>query len=200
MLLGAALWGIGLLQGCVTPPPAQPDDLCAVFSQHRAWYRDARDSTRRWGIPEATQMAIIHQESSFRARARPARSRFLWVFPGVRPSTAYGYGQVIDTTWSNYIRSSGNRGADRDDFGDVTDFIGWYGDKLSKRTFVSKGDARHLYIAYHEGPGGYLRGTHKSKKWLLSVSKKVAARAARYDRQLGECRERLESKRWFQIF
>lgn len=182
-----------MLQGCVTPPPQQLDNLCGIFGERPGWYRDARDSAKRWGVPESVQAAIIHQESRFRARARPARRRFLWIIPIWRPSSAFGYGQVINGTWNTYVRSTGNWGADRDDFGDVADFIGWYGDSISKRTKIPKRDAGKLYLAYHEGPGGYLRGSHKKKSWLQGVAKKVSARAARYERQLSGCRQKLES-------
>ncbi len=175
---------------CATPPQ-QPDDLCAIFDEKRGWYLDARRSAERWGVPEPVQLALIHQESSFRAAARPPRRWFLWLIPGPRPSTAYGYGQVLDSTWSIYEREGGGRGADRDDFGDVTDFIGWYANRIRARTGVSPADASALYLAYHEGPGGYARGTHANKPWLLRVARKVEARADRYTRQYAGCAERL---------
>jgi hypothetical protein len=117
-------------------------------------------------VPEAVQLAVIYKESSFRHDAKPPRTRFLWIFPGPRPSSAYGYGQVLDGTWAIYRRRTGNGGADRDDFGDVTDFIGWYGEQIRRRTGIEKDDAYHVYLAYHEGPGGFARGTHRNKKWL----------------------------------
>ena len=115
-LLALALWGVALLPGCVTPPPARLDDLCAIFGERAGWYRAARESAERWGVSEAIQLAIVHQESRFRANARPPRGHFLWIFPGRRPSSAYGYGQVIDTTWRTYENGTRNWGADRDDF------------------------------------------------------------------------------------
>ncbi|MEN8184095.1 MAG: transglycosylase SLT domain-containing protein [Myxococcota bacterium] len=193
------LLGIGaLLVGCASPPH-NPDDACAIFSEKRSWYRAAKRSTERWGVPEAVQLAIIHQESSFRSDARPPRTRILWIFPGPRPSSAYGYGQVLDETWARYQRATGNGGADRDDFGDVADFIGWYGQHIHRRTGIAKDDASKLYLAYHEGPGGYLRGTHKSKRWLLSAARQVDSRAMLYRVQVGSCRKRLE-RRWYWPF
>ena len=44
-------------------------------------------------------------------------------------------------------------GADRDDFNDAIDFIGWYNDQSSRRSKISKSDAYNLYLAYHEGQG-----------------------------------------------
>ncbi len=183
---------------CMSRPPSDPEDMCAIFDEKRSWYRAAKKSRERWGVPEAVQLAIVHQESSFRARARPPRSRFLWILPGPRPSSAYGYGQVIDQTWAHYQRATGRHGADRDDFGDVADFIGWYGTRIHRLTGIGKGDAGSLYLAYHEGPMGYTRGTHRRKAWLARVALKVDARAKRYRRQYVGCAERLARPRfWF---
>jgi hypothetical protein len=186
-----------LSAACATPPPRRPDDACAIFSEHRSWHRAARESGERWGVPEPVQLALVHQESRFRHDARPARRRILWVLPGPRPSSAYGYGQVLDETWDLYRRETGRRGADRDDFADVADFIGWYGDLAHRRAGVAKDDAYALYLAYHEGPGGYARGTHLRRPWLLEVARKVDARAALYRLQYGSCRERLSRRRFF---
>jgi len=194
MLLGLATPWLA----CVTRPPEEPDDLCAIFEEKRGWYRAALRSFERWKVPEAVQLAIIHQESSFRALARPPRRRILWIFPGPRPSSAYGYGQVVDPTWKLYQRA-GRAGASRSDFGDVSDFIGWYASWIERRTGVPKSDAAQLYLAYHEGPEGYRRGNHRSKPWLVKVSQKVASRAARYQAQYEGCRESLARPRfpWF---
>ena len=54
---------------------------------------------------------MIHQESSFRARARPWW-RLLGV-PVAPASSAYGYGQATDATWRAYVRSAGRSGARR---------------------------------------------------------------------------------------
>ena len=178
-----------LLQACVTRPPDDIDDLCEIFSQKSDWHEGARRSFERWGVPEPVQLAFVHQESRFRADARPGRRRVLWVFPGGRLSSAYGYGQVKDGTWADYIRATGHRGADRDDFADVADFIGWYGDLIHRKTAVQKDDAYHLYLAYHEGPGGFARRSYQGKSWLLDVARKVEARARLYQIQHLGCRD-----------
>jgi hypothetical protein len=185
---------------CMGGPPRDADDLCSIFREKRSWHRGAKRSFERWGVPEAVQLAIIHQESSFRASARPPRKKFLWVFPGARPSSAYGYGQVVDPTWDHYLKRTRKNGASRDDFGDVAEFIGWYADQIHRRTGVAKSDAGRLYMAYHEGPGGYLRGTHQKKPWLGKVARKVDRRAGRYQQQYEVCRESLDRKRFFGLF
>ncbi len=189
-----------LCLSCLANPPRNTDDLCAIFEEKRGWYEASRRSFERWGVPESTQLAFVHQESRFRADARPPRRRILWIFPGPRLSSAYGYGQVKDGTWRDYERSTGNGGADRDDFGDVADFIGWYGDVIHRLTGVPKRDAYRLYLAYHEGPTGYRRGSYRKKAWLQGVARKVEARAGRYGRQYAGCRESLERHRWWWPF
>jgi hypothetical protein len=180
-----------LFQACAHGPPRNPDDLCEIFSQKGEWYEGARRSFERWGVPASVQLAVMHQESRFRAGARPDWRRVLWIFPVGRLSSAYGYGQVKDGTWADYIRATGHRGAERDDFADAADFIGWYGDLIHRRTAVAKDDAHNLYLAYHEGPGGFARGSHQGKPWLLEVARKVEARARLYQGQYLGCRERL---------
>ena len=65
-----------------------------------------------------------------------------------------------------------------------------------KRTGIRPHDAYSMYLAYHEGAGGYLRGTYKKKQWLKDVARKVERRAASYQRQLVGCQENLDSN-WF---
>lgn len=178
-------------------PPSDADDICSIFSEKRSWHRSAVGAFERWGVPEAVQLAIIHQESSFRARARPPRRRILWIFPGPRPSSAYGYGQVVDSTWDRYRRDTGQPGADRDDFGDVVDFIGWYAVHIERRAGIPRNDAYRLYLAYHEGPRGYVRGNHRHKAWLDRAARKVKHRADRYHQQYLGCRDRLRGPWWW---
>jgi hypothetical protein len=181
-----------LLGGCATAPPSQPDDLCSVFREKDDWYRDASNAAQRWGMPVPVQMAILRQESAFVADARPARKRLFGLIPTVRPSSAYGYTQAKDSTWDWYRTKTGNRGADRDDFADAVDFVGWYGDVSWRTLGISKSDAYRQYLAYHEGHGGYQRGTYRSKDWLVATAHRVSARAKRYGRQLAACRPDLE--------
>lgn len=187
ILLTAAAALVLLFQACAGMPPSEVDDLCAIFAEKGSWRAATRRSFERWGIPESVQLAIVHQESRFRAGARPDWRWVLWVIPAGRASSAYGYGQVKDGTWRDYVRATGNRGADRKDFADVADFIGWYGDLIHRRIGVAKDDAYHLYLAYHEGPGGFSRGSHREKPWLLGVARKVDDRARRYQIQHSTC-------------
>ncbi|MDQ6993362.1 MAG: hypothetical protein Q9M31_07785 [Mariprofundus sp.] len=181
------------LSGCASTPPKQLNDGCAIFREKDDWYEDANDSFEKWGVPVHVQMAIIHQESHFRQKALAPDDTLLGFIPWGQVSTAYGYAQVLDGTWDWYIRSSGNSGADRDDFGDATDFIGWYGNLAQKKIGISKWDAYNQYLAYHEGMGGWKRKTFNKKPWLIGVAHKVARRAAMYRKQLARCKDELDS-------
>ncbi|MFH1953943.1 MAG: hypothetical protein ABIL06_20290 [Pseudomonadota bacterium] len=177
-----------LFHGCAsTPPPKRIDNICEIFREHSGWYEDAFESYKRWGIPIPVMMAILHQESKYVSDAKPPRTTCLWIFPGPRPSSAYGYAQAKDETWEEYQESTGNSWADRDDFDDAIDFVGWYCNLSSMKCGISKQNARDLYLAYHEGRGGFNRKSYRGKKWLLQVANKVQERANRYQGQLASC-------------
>jgi hypothetical protein len=183
--------------GCTTSTPTNVNDICDIFEEKRGWYDDAHDAEEEWGSPIPVMMAIMHQESRFVAKAKPPRKKIFGFIPGPRPSDAYGYSQAKKSTWKDYKRSAGNYGADRDDFGDAIDFIGWYNTQSKRRSGISKRDTYRLYLAYHEGHGGYNRGTYKSKKWLTDVARKVERKAGSYQSQLARCEKDLQKSGWF---
>ncbi|MCB1677320.1 MAG: transglycosylase SLT domain-containing protein [Halioglobus sp.] len=185
------------LLGCTTSPPRNTDDLCAIFEEKDDWYEDAAEARDAWGSPIPVMMAILHQESRFRARARPPRKKIFGFIPGPRPSDAYGYSQAKKSTWKAYERSAGRYWADRHDFADAIDFVGWYNFQSHRRNGISRQDSYRLYLAYHEGHGGYRRGSFAGKKSLLAVARKVERRAASYQRQLLTCEESLRDRGWF---
>lgn len=181
------------LAGCSSSPPSNVDNICSIFRENDDWYEEAVDTFEKWGMPVHVQMAIIHQESKFRSEAKPERTKLLWVIPWTRPSSAYGYAQVLDETWDWYKEKTGNSWADRNDFDDAVDFIGWYGDMSYKKLGISKWDAEKQYLAYHEGHGGYKRKSYRKKPWLVKVAAKVGRRAAKYREQYGKCKHNLDS-------
>jgi len=188
-----------LLSGCSTYNPGNPDNICDIFLGESDWYEAARDAQRQWGTPIYVMMAIMYQESRFIDDAQPARDWFLGIIPLPRDSSAYGYAQAQDLVWQEYTQQSGNSGADRDNFEDAIDFIGWYTDGSQKRLKLSKWDAYGQYLAYHEGRAGYEKKTYQEKPWLKNVAKKVKLRAARYNQQLKTCKAELDDQvdSWF---
>jgi hypothetical protein len=181
-----------LVSGCAGARPQEPHNLCSVFRDRNDWYQAARDSYRRWGVPVSTQLAVIHRESSFRSDARPPRHWYLGFIPGARASTAYGYGQVLDATWDRYRTATDNRWADRDDFADVTDFIGWYGHLGQKRYGIPKRDAAAFYASYHVGHVGYRRGLHRGNATASRAVRDVRNRASLYAEQYRICKAALD--------
>jgi hypothetical protein len=179
-LAGAAM--VALAVGSCSSTPSGPPK-----AENDTWRDAVLASAIRWGAPPEVQMAIIWQESRFRAEARPPKRYALGFIPRGRASSAYGYTQAIDSTWDWYRRETGNSGADRDDFNDAADFVGWY----MAKTLVSNGvlmhDAFRHYLAYHEGHVGYRRGDWQGKGWLQTTATRVADQAVRYRGQLHGC-------------
>lgn len=185
------------LAGCTTSPPNNVDNICSIFFEKDDWYEEAADASDEWRSPIPVMMAIMHQESRFRADAKPPRRKIFGFIPGPRPSNAYGYSQALESTWETYERSAGSYGADRDDFADAIDFIGWYNDQSHRRNGIARQDTYNLYLAYHEGQGGHSRGSYNKKPWLMKVARKVERRANSYQSQLVGCEEKLKDRGWF---
>ena len=176
--------------------PAYRNDLCTLFAARPTWHDAVRASSERWQVPIAVQMAIVRRESDFYSKARPPRTKVLGLSIGPRPSTAYGYGQVLDSTWDDFRLRPGHQGARRDRFADVAQFLGWYIHHLHRTTGIDKNDPYNLYLAYHEGPKGYQQARHQNKRWLLRAAQQVAQQSDRYNAQLTACDARLARLRY----
>lgn len=185
------------LNGCANTPPKNISNICDIFFEKRDWYDVASDMNEKWGVPIHVPMSMMYQESSFKAKARPPKDYiFFGLIPWGRVSSAYGYSQAKTPTWADYKRETKNSWADRTDFDDAMDFMGWFITKTHKMNGVSKWDAELQYLNYHEGWGGYKRGSYNRKPWLKKVAKTVEARSLRYATQLKTCEEEL-SRGWF---
>ena len=192
--------GLLLLVGCATSPPRQVNNICSIFAEKSGWYASAKKSQKRWGSSIPLMMAFMHQESRFKATAKPPRDKIFGFIPGPRKSSAYGYSQAQTSTWDWYKKDTGNWSYDRDDFGDAIDFIGWYNTKTKEINGVSLSNAYSLYLAYHEGHGGFKKKSYNKKQWLKDVAKKVATRSSTYSKQLKECEARLQKSSGFSIW
>lgn len=188
------------LVGCASSPPRNTSNVCSMFEERRSWYKAAEKTEKRWGVPVGVSMAIIMQESGFRARAKPPRGRFLWIFPGRRPSNAFGFAQALDSTWDEYQRETGNGWASRANFEDAMDFVGWYNANSYQRNNIARDDARSLYLAYHEGNTGFARGTYRDKQWLIDVADRVQRNSQSYAQQYAQCREDLSHGWLWRLF
>ena len=169
------------------------DNLCEIFRQKKKWYQYASASSHTWGVPIPVLMAIIYHESSFRANAKPPRTTCLFVFPGPRPSSAYGYAQAIDSTWETY-KSKRRPFAKRNNFDDAIDFVGWYCHVSYKMCRIAKNDVFKLYLAYHEGQKGFNRKSYRKKRWLINKARKVHRTAIQYNNHLKSCEKEFQRK------
>jgi hypothetical protein len=185
------------LGACSTTAPIKRENLCHIFEEKDDWYDAAADMREKWGVPIHVPMAMMYQESSFRHNAKPPRDYlFFGLIPWGRISSAYGYAQAKTMTWDDYKRETGNSSADRDDFEDAIDFMGWFIKKTHSINKVSKWDAKLQYLNYHEGWGGYKRQSYRKKAWLTKVANRVNERSLRYAQQLRGCEDDL-NKGWF---
>jgi len=106
---------ITLLAGCSFSggnknPPRNLDNACSILDQRRSFLPAFRAAKRKYGVPISTQMAIIWQESKFKANAKTPKKYKLWIIPAGRQSSAYGYAQALDGTWKEYKKSAGRWG------------------------------------------------------------------------------------------
>lgn len=186
-IIALALMGMLFLPGCATSPPKSVSDICEIFRDKQGWYEAALASEQRWDVPIPVQMAIVRHESAFVSDALPPRTWFLFI-PTGRVSTAYGYAQALDGTWERYLRTTGRWSASRDDFDDAIDFVGWYVNQGVRELRIPADDAYRQYLIYHEGAGGYSRGSYRQKPWLMDVAQNVSRTARRYGVQLDGCR------------
>lgn len=178
------------LSGCAGTP-TNTDNVCAVFDQRGGWfnnwYKYAKNTEKEYGVPVPVLMATIYKESGFNAKAKPPRTKLLGFIPWKRPSSAYGYPQALDGTWDWYKKETGRRGADRDDFKDAVQFVGWYHYQSYKKNGVARNDTYNLYLNYYAGHGGYARGTWKNNKWMKGAAQRTASMANRYQQQMQAC-------------
>ena len=197
---GLIIFVLIVLGGCAVSPPRNTENACNMLAEKPGWYDAVNDAADSWDVSEGLILSFIRQESSFVADAKPPRTKILWVLPGPRASSAYGYPQAKDGTWGDYRRDMSSYLAERDNFRDAVDFVGWYVDRAHRIAGIPKSDAYRHYLAYHEGVGGFQRGTFKSKRWLIGVAKRVDQFAKAYDSQLSGCRDQLDSGSWWNPF
>jgi len=186
----AFLAALVLLSSCAggDKPPSTTVDACRMQAERPHWFKAMKRTEAKYGVPVSVQLATISRESSFVHDARPMKKEKGFFFTREVPrSSALGYSQAIDGTWEWYQRDTGRRRADRRDFADSSDFIGWYMSLNKRVNGISTRDAYNQYLAYHDGQAGYARGSYHGKPWLPPVARDVQSWADRYEAQLQAC-------------
>ena len=191
--------GVLLTPGCASAPPKQQDNLCAIFDQYPEWYDAAKASEDKWGTPPHILMAFVKLESAYRHDAKPPRDWFLFI-PLGRKSSAEGYAQAKDEAGEEYEDEVAGFLTSRSDMEDALDFIGWYNYKSNKTLGISKWDPKRMYLAYHEGRGGYARGSYKRKPDVVRYANRVDWQAREYGAQLRQCEDRFKCRHWYQVW
>ncbi|MEX0404837.1 hypothetical protein ABGN05_04070 [Aquibium sp. LZ166] len=181
---------VASVAGCATPP-SHINNICSVFDQRDGWlnnwHREARSAERKYGVPVPVLMATLRKESGFKQHARPPRKKLFGFIPWKRQSSAYGYSQALDGTWSQYRRESGNVTARRSSFSDAVDFVGWYHSKTADTLGVAKNDTYNLYLAYYFGWGGYKNGSWRSNTSVKRYARDTDQMARNYAAQMQKC-------------
>lgn len=163
------------------------ENVCRLMKARPHWWSALLEAERRWQAPPHLTLAIIWRESSFIADARPLKERFYGFLPPQRLSSAYGYAQAIDGTWSWYLREAARRGARRETFADATDFIGWYLDRSRRQFGLAFDQVYDHYAAYHQGHSGYLRPEWRENPVVTVPARDVVRRSALYESQMAGC-------------
>ena len=174
--------------------PKNISNSCSIFDERYFWYKYAKKTEQKWGTPIYIQLAIIKMESDFDWLAKPPRKKIFKVIPFKRPSSSFGYSQAVKGTWEQYKKETGNKLATRVRFKDSVDFIGWYTDKTENILKISKKNAFKHYIAYHEGWGNFKY--YKRNKKVIELAKKVEKQSLIYKKQLFNCRNSLNKKKY----
>ena len=174
--------------------PKNTADGCSIFSERYLWYKHSKKVEKKWGTPVYIQLAFIKMESDFDWLAKPKRRKIFKVIPYKRPSSSFGYSQAVKGTWKQYKDETNKPLATRTRYKDSVDFIGWYTNKTYKILKISKKDAFKQYIAYHEGWGNYKN--YKKNQKVIQLAKKVKRFSDRYERQLKNCKNKLNKKKY----
>ena len=177
-------------------PPRNAHNICDIFTEKPHWYKAAKNAGKKWNVPITVPMAMMFQESSFRQNATPPMRTIFGIIPIGRKSTAYGFSQALDLTWDDYKNETKSLLANRSNFADSIDFMGWFISKTNTINKISRYNAQHQYLNYHEGWGAYKRKSYRKKAWLMKTAKKVKRRASTYAVQYKGCKAKLD-RSWF---
>jgi hypothetical protein len=174
---------LGLRLVCATwcvmgPAHAQTHNACHLLDRNPDWAESLSAASARWNVKPGVMLAVIDQESRFRADARGQGAQ------GDNPPRNFGYAQANLRTWNWFLRETGRASGSRTDFALSVEFVGWHFAEMERRIGAPRTNTTAHYLAYKLGEGGYRRGGSAASRTLAS---QLVARAERFDRQLEGC-------------
>ncbi len=177
------------LSGCAvfmeSNSTSNPNNACLILKENNDWLESSYESHKKWGIPISILLSFIKTESSFIYNARPIKEEGF--FFDSYYSSAFGFSQALDGTWTEYQFLNEKPNAKRTSFADSVDFVGWYLNRVSASSSIGKHDIYNLYLAYHEGVTGWKRKSYLKKKWLVKKAKKIEASTIEFSKQIKNC-------------
>lgn len=147
-----------------TQPPARERDPRMVkqardaLAAHPDWRQYIQEASAQFHVPSYVLLAFIRMESGFNPGAKAATSR------------CRGLAQADPRTFAEFKRQTNQPNADPFNPKDAIVFMAWYCDFLIKtvnrtapqygfpqnRIAFTQQDIQHLYMAYNNGPAGYV--------------------------------------------
>ena len=176
--------------------PKYTSNACKIFGEKYLWYKHAKKSSERYGVPIHIILAFVNKESGFNRWAKPKRTRLFKVIPYKRPSSSFGYSQAVNKTWEQYKNETNNLLALRTRFKDSVMFISWYINKTNKINKIPLNDSYRQYLNYYLGWGDYAKKVYKTNKKAIIFAKSVEKQSKIYKSQLRECKNSLDRKKY----
>ena len=168
--------------------PKYPQNACKIFGEKYFYLKHSRASSKKWGIPISSILAVINKESGFKRFAKPKRKRIFKVIPYRRPSSSLGYSQAVNKTWDLYKKENNKPLALRISLKHSSDFIAWYFWKTNKINKVSLKDTRNMYLNYYLGWTAYKNKAYEKDRKAIILAKNVEKQAKIYKNQLRDCK------------
>ena len=168
--------------------PKHPANACKIFGEKYFYLKYTRASSKKWGVPISSILAVINKESGFRRFAKPPRHKIFKIIPYRRPSSSLGFSQAVNKTWDLYRKENNKPAALRISYKSSSDFIGWYFWKANKINKVSLNNIRDLYLNYYLGFSAYKNKAYQTDKKAIIYAKSVEKQAKIYKSQLLECK------------
>lgn len=182
-----------LISGCHMRIDRRHQNNACQFLQDNPMISEALAFNNKNTAEKALTLSIIQHESNHRAHARPVKSWLIknWV-PWTYYSSARGYAQSTDATWSDFKKSQKSTRLHQSSYFDSVWFIRWYFNRHHDAIQTSPMDYHEAYFLYHDGYHGYFQKKYRRSLAMSRYASMVAKDAKRYEKQLERCKEALK--------